>query len=707
MTQGKEDPFTASQNVYDEGVERLNAQAPFSVLGIAFVVDKLGKGASMVLRYPTSPPATDAEDLFFRLPPRQMAKLFRPKASLCGRPMTLSVGGTVFCCYAVLMDDSGNSMNASTSNTDDGNSDDDSSDEHLLLFSVIVALSPMVQLSSIPITGWFEGQSNDYPDIHPSSKHHKEKSEHSKASSSSRARQASASFLGIRRVHLSLARLCRVLEREERRCRYVSIQTRRFQQIFNDLKNKWERARRESDNTGVTNLAATAGSSAGASPVSMSSKTAKGDRRHRRNQSIALYERNNAGAGNTRKGNASKASVGFQHTEAFQQEVLDIMMSATISNGGSGNQGDESEEMWQDHHGNLARELIQVFHALARNDNDFPPTPLASLSDRNGMVFINRHLTTSIEALAPPRSPVPMMRSDHKPVVRPYHTLLFPHSSAEELLDSLLFSESGSSRRLKQFLSTVHPQKCLLDIAMEANLPLQVTLDMARYMVSQGACVTASALSRNSVLVCHNTVDLIPKVSLDFTQTFGDALHVFHLVAYLTEGNRTLGNAMTAWKTSESDQWLRDRLELCPIPSKIYRSYLESTDGVETDMHLEALEELLYQMTIWLYSHQVLVQLEEYLVTTTASPASRYTINEDESTGGQDEGEHKGDSNLRLDQLCNDSLYKELLDSGCLEGTSLRLCSWQTGIDLQRLREFALQHPHLRLIVRAPDGLDD
>lgn len=693
---------TGSQQ-YDEGVERLNVQSPFRVLGIAFVVDKLGKGASMALRYPSAPVTPTAEDIFFRLPPRQMAKLFRPKAALCGRPMTLSVGGTVFCCRAVLMDDAGQHVaNNNKNNSEDGASDDGASpDEHLLLFSVIVALTPQIQLTTIPITGWFEGHSHDYADYHPSLHG---KTGTAKTSSSSRVRQASSSFLSIHRAHVSLARLCRVLEREERRCKYVSVQTQRFHQINSELKTKWERARRASDNTGIM-TSATAGSSAGTSPVSMSSKTTqKGvDRRHRRSHSFSLYERNNAGAP---KRSSIPENTGFQNTPAFQQEFLDVIM-ADASPSTAGNDDDDPLH-WHDHQGNLARELVQVFHALARNDNDFPPTPFASLSDRNGVVFINRHLTTPIEAVSPLRSLAPTCRGDQKPVVRPYHTLLFPYASSTELLDSLMSSSSGTPRRLQQLLCAVHPQKCLTDIALEANLPLEVTLDMASYMVEQGACVASSVLNRNSRLVCNN-MDLIPKVALAFTQSFGDALHVFHLVAYLTKENRTLGNAMTAWKTSDSDQWLRERLEACSLPRETTAlSYLEGgSDGVETDRHLDLLEELLYQMTIWLYSHKVLVQLEEYLVTTTPSPASRFTINEDESEMGCDNAERKVESNVRLDRLSGESLYKELLHMGCLEGKSLKVCSWQTGMDLHKLRMFAVQCPHVRLMVRAPDGLDD
>ena len=89
-----------------------NSGHHFRVLGIAMVVDQVGIGPRMVLRYPAAVEDDEldqkgnstaaADDIFFRLTARQMAKLFRPKRTLCRQPLTLSVGGTVFCCRAIL-----------------------------------------------------------------------------------------------------------------------------------------------------------------------------------------------------------------------------------------------------------------------------------------------------------------------------------------------------------------------------------------------------------------------------------------------------------------------------------------------------------------------------------------------------------------------------------------------------------------------------
>ena len=74
-----------------------NPLSPLYVIGIAFVVNEIGKAARLAFRYPITPTVENADDLFFTLPSRIMAKLFRPKKPLCGQPMMTSIGETVFC----------------------------------------------------------------------------------------------------------------------------------------------------------------------------------------------------------------------------------------------------------------------------------------------------------------------------------------------------------------------------------------------------------------------------------------------------------------------------------------------------------------------------------------------------------------------------------------------------------------------------------
>jgi hypothetical protein len=120
----------------------------YQVLGICLVVEHAGI-VSLVLRYPATPPTTsphrrggaEAADLdgngmedgsnccnhsninntlhlFFSLPSRVLAKLFRPKPPLCGRPLTIQMGEeSLFCCHSVLLGDAGASTPSVVSST--------------------------------------------------------------------------------------------------------------------------------------------------------------------------------------------------------------------------------------------------------------------------------------------------------------------------------------------------------------------------------------------------------------------------------------------------------------------------------------------------------------------------------------------------------------------------------------------------------------
>lgn len=637
-----------------------------------------------VLRYPTSPLSDGVEDLFFKLPPRQMAKLFRPKPALCGKPMTLSVGGTFFCCFATLMDDSPDENGTTPADkvqTNDPSLPASASDNDLILFSVIVALAPKRPCSSLPITGWYEDSLTQSPGTY-SATH---------GSRTGNSRSTSESFLSIRRVHLSLARLCRVLEREERRCNYVSSQTHQFHLARQELKSKWLRARRSSDDIGITVSSA---SSTTNSPVSVASKG------HRRHRSSSYIERstNMPGQGSGPSGNSA-----FQNSEQFQQEYVDIVMAETYASTSTSN-GTDDNTAKQFYHGNLARELVQVFHALGRNDISFPQTPAALISGRRGIVFINRHLATFIEAASSLDISQRASNMDSRSNVQPYHTILFPHASAAELLEALSSSSSGPPRMLHQLLQVIHPQKSLTEAAAEANLPLQATLDLANYLIEQGACVASHVLSQSSRLACR-PVKIIPKVSLAFAQNFGGDIRVHHLLAYVTKNNRTFGNAMTAWRTSSDDAWIREKLEARPATIKNRGDeYKYRKDNGSNDLNY--LEDILFEMIVWLCSNNVLVQLEEYLLVPAANTAlGRTTIIEGEAVDAFQHGERKTDSSLRLDRVSDEYLFQELYDAGLLGGKSLISCSWMTGLETQRIRAFALAHPQVRIAVRAPQPI--
>jgi hypothetical protein len=257
------------------------------------------------------------------------------------------------------------------------------------------------------------------------------------------------------------------------------------------------------------------------------------------------------------------------------------------------------------------RECLQVYHALARNDHDFPPSPSLLL---NGT---GRDLAVATETVSPYRN----APTESKPVLRPYHTLLFHHASPSELLESLAIPGLTAPRRLQQLLLTVNPQKSLHDISTDANLPLAMatTMETAAYLVNRGVCLGSLVLSRNSRLACCG-IDKIQEMSLRFSQTFGSDVHMFVLVSFLSDPKRSMGEAMAVW--------LRRCLEvsLCPrraakmndmqgAPTSTER-FAESPIGVQKDRirHADDLEERLYQIALWLVSQELLVQQEDYLV---------------------------------------------------------------------------------------------
>lgn len=793
-----------------------NSSSPLRVLGIAMVVDVLGKGPRTVLRYPTS--GDDRDDLFFKLSGRQMAKLFRPKPALCGQPMTLSVGGTVFCCCAVLMEDldaceeevfatamaaatgggtlpppvsSSSSSSVPAPDQSQGQTPEPpppttTAANHLVLFSVIVALAPPLRTSTIPFGSWMEPKEPVKQRIS-----HTATTTGSSATTPTKAvegaRKASATFLSVRRVHVSLARLCRILEREERRCRYVSTQANAFQRIRQDIQaGKTRAAARLVDEGGSsTSLADVITKPKAPTTTGGGTGTLEGDgaacntsnnspqvehtaapqpsnvistpavaltgplQQHSDVQGTSLNRHNRLNSGST--GSFALMSSDLQQ----QQDVFDVK-----------NKHDEMEQdIWETimaapptfatihdiqvpHHGNLARELLQVYHALARVDHGFAQTPENVLSGRDSVVYINRHLAIAIEAVSPGRrSNIPynqhllptttttiMNGSDvigfgHSGWIRPYLTLFFPGVSPRQLLDTM--SESSTSmdsryvspRRMQQLLQWTNPKKTMVDIAVDSGLSLHSTIEIASYLVEQGVCLALPILSQNSRLTCNCRTGKIRESALAFSQDFGNAVNLFCLVSFLTEAGRTLGEAMISLITSTHPRIAlvresllitlphgrRTRDEVIDNPNndnRIDSLYigLPSTDEVDAQAAAGAataaeLEDLLYQMVVWLCSHEILAHLQEYLVGT-----------EDPSDGNAHEEQPIGNSKERLATLLAEdiSTYNALWRAECLTGNvSIAACSWKMGINSAELIAFIARHPDVRCVVRAPIQGDD
>ncbi|CAB9502675.1 expressed unknown protein [Seminavis robusta] len=793
--------------------------SPFRVLGIALVVDQLGKEARMAFRYPTSlnsgttsdrggdnhhyptmkSSSSSSNELFFTLSSRQMAKLFRPKHALCGQPMTLSVGGTVFCFRAVLMGDSSvesssnhhsNSNNneattaaaasssASVTSSNSNNTNNNTAtnnnlhtnSDQLVLFSVIVALAPQIDISSIPISGWYEGNDNEnQADLLNQSLHRFYSSASVGGSSdgmgshsshipvSQENHRASASFLAIRRVQLSLARLCRVLEREEKRCRYISIQTNHFFRIRAELQKKWEAGVVVPPNgagAGNTKPPSSPKSEFSGKGPSAAERSKKGAAHHRRGNSFShgILGGGDASVKEHRRKDSTSSTNPHPTPSAElleedkEQEILEQILA-------SGPQKEDGADRQQ--HGNLGRELVHVFHALSRNDHDFPPSP-SVLSGRDGVVYVNRHIAVAMEAVSQPKTLSSAQQKLNSVIVRPYHTLIFPiaNASPSQLLQAL--QSSGFTVPLQQLLLMVRPSKPLMDIAVDANLKLSVTMELANYMVSHGACVASTVLTRASRLACKR-VDRIQELALDFSQTFDDwSVSLFLIVNFLTNNGRTLGESMKALTTG--DDVVSASLRAGILSAMFHEDdtdeyiFVENNDegvngvvvngpgyvspGPSEDLkqhqllhpRSEELDEVLYSMAIWLLSHQVLAHVQDYLVLhssvssgnsshppTTAplagSPDATMptkTTPAAATTNADGKASRVDASTAEPPMTFDDSLLKELHESDCLNGNaSIVAISWRLGLDEGRLRAWAARHDKLRIVSRVAATGDD
>ena len=368
----------------------------------------------------------------------------------------------------------------------------------------------------------------------------------------------------------------------------------------------------------------------------------------------------------------------------LEQIILETFMTAPRTRYvRTTSQPDDDDPVEMEHAGNLAQELAQVYHALAAthcgttaDPSHMMPTtrppngPTQSsllLSGRDSVVYINGHMAVTIEAATAIVS-APLLQcqpefnvtalddtigvsTNRTPIIRPYMTLLFPTHTADQILDSLHMPLHGDRaetnqivpqpRRIQQFLKAWSPQKSLLDMAEETYLPLEVTLDVAKQLVRQGLCIVSPVLFYSVGFVCPN-VQRLQQMTLPFYQRFGIHIHLFALVSYLTASNRTFGMCLSQlirypnnFENNSTNDPINTLVRI-PIVTSILRQASSTSsiydknandDGTAShllrsneNIHHAALEDIVYQMIIWLCSHQVIAPLQEYLVLVRPNP---------------------------------------------------------------------------------------
>ena len=384
------------------------------------------------------------------------------------------------------------------------------------------------------------------------------------------------------------------------------------------------------------------------------------------------------------------------------QEIFEIMLSAQ-SNG-------------THIHGNIAQELVHIYHALSRNDNDFPPTPSSLLTGRDGTVYINQHIAVPIEA-GSGKSFIEAL-----PIVRPYQTLLFPHSSASELVASF----SSSAARLQQLLLMTNPSKTLSEIAADAALSLPTVMELASFLVGHEACIAAHVMTKATVLACSdNAISRMQQLALEFSEQFFH-LSIFIIVSVLTSKGLSLGELFQRISSGESEDSELLRSVLPPVFVQ-GRSLLDAgihpameivdTQKDKGDLLVEEednntlIEETLFSMAVWLRAKKVVVSVEEYLV------ASRVFTLPACQTRDSSIGEAKQDPDdailhqMNVEQHPDEKLFLEQLDCNCLNGnvSTVAMC-WKEGIDirrLHRLRAWGVKTGNIVPMFRVPSPGDD
>ena len=665
--------------------------------------------------------------------------------------------------------------------------------------------------------------------------HHNRSSNSRKKKKEQTAGRVSSAFLAIRRVHISLVRFCRALHREENRCGYVTYQSRALFRLRNERQKQWEKMWSKHHRPGSSSAATMTTNVVGGGGGDRNSS------HHHHHHHTPQHSRQNSfivtpGSGDSSMlddtllknvfGNNNVSGDTLSAAEREQekeQEILELMLACNPQDHPNRNQQqyqpeeqDLPQSFQQKQYGNMIRDLVAVFHSLSRNDHEYPPTPSSLLCERDAVVYVNQHVAIPIEAAGLNGYSAagvisPSSSRQHvdggSSVVRPYYTLLFPHASPSELLQTFHASGSAPPQQMEHLLLTVNPQKSMTQIAIDANLPMHTTMQISSSLVAHGACIPSPIVTSRSRLMCpgNDSMQRIPELALDFSQAF-PGINLFGVVSFLTTSSRHLGDAIAVLLDTENEEgsWLRESLLASPkyryynnnrgrsgsggengnggiagdspadgaagadiingthalfldeeTYSPIHASYASSRGGgaqpptssgtqdqdpspsISVHRWLKDLEELLYAIAIWLLSHGVLTQLQEYMVMVVeieSSPPSPSTLKADSSsslivppslssisapptslpttTTTSSSSSITPALGISINRNTNndfdENLFKELIEMDYLNGDiSIMALSWRMAIDSQKLRRWGLRHKRIRVVSRVPTYGDD
>lgn len=674
---------------------------PYTVLGIAFVVEERGRGARLIIRYPVT---SSNKNLFGTLPPRVMAKLFRLKHNLCNRPTTISVGDTVFCCRAVLLDDCSDDDASGTSNgSNNGENSSSGANDLLALFSVIVALgkSPGQNMN----TG---GVTNKAPT----------------ALKGEEIYTDNESSLVLSRVHLSLSQICQALEREERRSSYVTNQVAKMLPILDEYSQRQR-----------MNLLDDPGSNHQSDM--MDNKGGTADHKHH----VDWNPLGDGGVDNSVDNEDLQAMFEDMLILNIREETKDKDVNPATTNVGNNYANS----------GNLAREMAEFYHCLSINDQDYQAISGSSLSvvsrlmGCGSIVNVNAHVGVHILPISESSLSVP---SRSREDLRPYHTLLFPELSLLEVHRSLSLSKSAMPKRLQKLLLAISAQKSLNEISTDSALPLSTTFNLASQLIMNGVCIAAPVIRLSSRFACnHRAVQTMKKLALPFAQRFGRNFTIYMSVGMIVGDQRTIGEVL---ETLKKDKNLRAKIHQPAAvdgPStKI--EVLEGEGGFDEDESSSddellrkntSLDQRFFEIVIWLRSRSVIIEITDYLISLkkNISLSSSDDKKEDSNDGGKMNRGHVESSSTEApgvrqqkeltkpprarsyapmretSQRFSDDdqvLYNELQELNLLSGVaSTTFIQWRAGLDsarLKRLIEWGHHNHKIAVISRIPADCD-
>jgi len=441
------------------------------------------------------------------------------------------------------------------------------------------------------------------------------------ADSVSTQSRSDAAFITITKIHRNLARLCRVLKREEIRCNYVSSQCEMLLQIKKEYELRvgpdcsGSNDSVPNNNNTSTDTSSKKGDMIPPTSPKGNNNTTNNSKEQKKTKVISDDDDHDKTNQMTR-----------EQRREYVQDLIENLLAASSPTDNADDDNDDDDDIKLQ--GNLARELANVFHFISSSTTSNSNNNLR----REGVVYINRHVAVPLE-------PLDQLSKTHQQYgIEPHQTLLFPSQSATDVLKGLIddgvndmsSSSSSISQTLCRLLPNVQPRKSLTDIAWDSSISLPLAMNAATWLISSGICIAATPVLRKNKYKCvDGIVQKMAKLSLPFWQTFGircqqfkfhwrgedeataGAPHIFVVVSSLTSKRKdglsisaspTLGEAFDLLRRQAADS----SPHLKRHNSRASSSSLGSLNNVSPNED-ETAEQVLYSMAVWLIANKVIV----------------------------------------------------------------------------------------------------